>query len=472
MRQEAHLFNFYWMKRIAAGAALGALLVAGTLQSAMAQAAAGGAAPKKEYKPGEYELFDAAAKAVAANNFAKAITDLDAWKAKVPNSDYAPERSVLYIQAYNGAKQFDKAVDEGGQLLSKDIDAAFPDPAQGPGWVIRALVGICQAIPQIPNPTPEQTATGQKAATLLKNYNRKPGGVDDNAWNQAKTQLKGVADAALLYIAVAPANNALAKGDCDAAQTAFSKALTDYPDNSFISYQLGQAYMCTVKKDPSKSDEVRPKAIYEFIRTLVVDPSVAKTQDPKKMADILQGTYVNYHGGTDGLDQLKEQAKANPLPPAGFAIESATKVAERKQKEFESQNPKLAMWMKIKGALSAPDGTQYFETQLKNAAVPQLRGNVIEGKPACRSKELIVSVPEPNEKGAQPVITLKLDSPLTGKPEPGEILWEGVPSAFTAEPFMLTMDTEKAKIEGLKTTPCGPVARPRTGTKKGAAKKK
>ena len=62
----------------------------------------------------------------------------------------------------------------------------------------------------------------------------------------------------------------------------FSKALTDYPDNSFISYQLGQAYLCTVKQTPAKNDEVRPKAIYEFIRTLVIDPSLAGSQQDSK----------------------------------------------------------------------------------------------------------------------------------------------------------------------------------------------
>ena len=102
-RQEADVFNFHTvMKRIAATAALGALVVAVTLQPAQAQGG-GAAAPKKEYKPGEFELYDAAAKAVAAQNFTKALSDLDAWKQKVPNSDYANERSVLLIQSYGGA---------------------------------------------------------------------------------------------------------------------------------------------------------------------------------------------------------------------------------------------------------------------------------------------------------------------------------------------------------------------------------
>jgi len=53
-------------------------------------------------------------------------------------------------------------------------------------------------------------------------------------------------------------------------------------------------------------------------------------------------------------------------------------------------------------------------------------------------------------------ITLKLDTPLAGKPETGgTIQWTGVPKAFTKDPFMLTMEAEKAKVENLKTTPCG-----------------
>jgi hypothetical protein len=42
-----------------------------------------------------------------------------------------------------------------------------------------------------------------------------------------------------------------------------------------------------------------------------------------------------------------------------------------------------------------------------------------------------------------------------------------VPKAFTKDPFMLTMEAEKAKVENLKTTPCG--AAP---AKKAAPKKK
>ena len=128
------------------------------------------------------------------------------------------------------------------------------------------------------------------------------------------------------------------------------------------------------------------------------------------------------------------------------------------------------MWLKIKGALCDTNGEQYFQGSLKGTGIPKLKGTVVEGKPACRSKELLVAVPEPNQQGApRPEIALKLDAPLTGKPTPGtEIQWDqGVPSAFVKEPaFMLTMDTEKAKIEGLKVTPCGAVQKKAGGATK------
>jgi hypothetical protein len=450
--------SYTTFKRFAAVAALGAVALTGTARQARAQAAA--AQPETHYKDqGEFDAYNAVTVDSAGKNFAKALTDLDTWKQKYPDSWYKNIRSTLYIQAYSETKQFGKAVDSAGELMAAgDLDTTFNDPKSGPQDVVRVLFMTTVAIQQIPNPTPEELVTGDKAARKLQDYNRKPEGIADDAWATARSQFQGVAKAALLAIAVLPGNVAMAKNppDCDTAQTVFTKALADYPDKSFISYNLGRALNCIARAHQDKAPEITPKAIYEFVRAAVVDPTLGGSADAKKIADYATGVYTGYHGGDDGLEELKAQAKTAPLPPASFTIETATAVANRKQKEFEQSNPQLAMWMGIKGQLAdAAGGTAYFEGTLKNAAVPKLKGTVVEGKPACRSKELLVAVPLPNAQGA-PIaeISLKLDSALTGKPEPGEIQWEGVPSAFTQSPFLLTMDTEKAKIEGLKTTPC------------------
>jgi hypothetical protein len=87
---------------------------------------------------------------------------------------------------------------------------------------------------------------------------------------------------------------------------------------------------------------------------------------------------------------------------------------------------------------------------------------LVEARPACRPTQLLVAIPLP-ETEAVAEIRLKLNKPLAGKPEPlAELHWEGVPSEFTASPFLLTMDTDISKIEGLRGAPCtSPAAKKR-----------
>ena len=439
-------------------AALAGLLVAaGLVQVAGAQSAPA----EKKYKDGEFDIYSAAANDVKGGNFAQAIKDLDTWKQKFAETDFKTERQTLYIMAYSGAQQFDKAVDAAAPMINAGVDTVFPDPKDGPGQAIRVLFAVVTSIVRIPNPSADQLAIGDKAAHQLLDYNRKPAGVSDTDWANARTQLPPPAKAALLYIAMLPGNQAMAKTpkDCPAAEAAYSKALGDYPDQTAISYNLALALSCQRKNS---------EAVYEFQRSAVLDATLGGTQpDPCKIKTFADNAYTKVHGADEGLAQLKDQVKLAPLWPAGFHIKTATEIAEEKQKEFEQSNPQLSMWMKIKAALSDNDGATYFESSLKGAAVPKLKGVLIDAKPACKSTTLLIAVPLPDAQGA-PVaeIALKLDPPLTGRPALNtEVQWEGVPGAFTPSPFLLTMDTEKAQIEGLKVTPC--VAAPaRPGAKR------
>jgi hypothetical protein len=300
---------------------------------------------------------------------------------------------------------------------------------------------------------------GKKAAISLRDFNRKPAAVSDADWNTARTQqLQPPAKAALMYIATLPGAQAMAKTppDCPGAEAAFTAALKDNPDSAAIAYNLGRAYNCGKKF---------PEAIYEFQRAAVLDPTLGGQNDAaaaKKITTFADNAYTHLHGSDEGLAALKDTVKSSPMPPDGFKIKTATQIAEEKEAEFEKSNPQLALWMKIKAALADTNGDDYFTNQLKGAAVPQLKGTLVEAKPACRSKELLIAVPLPDaQQPLQAEITLKLDAALTGKPElNAEIQFEGLPSAFTKDPFMLTLDAEKAKVEGLKTTPCAPAARP------------
>ena len=134
------------------------------------------------------------------------------------------------------------------------------------------------------------------------------------------------------------------------------------------------------------------------------------------------------------------------MPPAGFRIKTRQEIDAENQAKFAADNPQLALWKGVKDALVGANGDQYFEGTLKGSAVPKLKGKLISMKPALRPKELVLAIDTPNT----PEVVLKLENPLPGKAEPGtELEFEGVPSAFTKDPFMLTFEVEgKDKIEG------------------------
>ena len=479
---------------IAAAAALGFVLMAGTAGHASAltpaaqagqtadQPAAQPAAPaeKKPKDTGEYEIANAVMIDLdnAKPNYPKAVTDLNTWTQKYPESDWKDDRLLFFMQAYANLQppQPDKVLEYGAQLEAKDLKATLKEPAN----ILQALYAMTASIPLLKDPTPAQLALGQKATKELQAYipvyfapANKAASVPDAKWAQVRAQVEHDALATLVYIAAYPGNQAYAKKDFPGAEQAFRQALKDYPDNGSITYSLGLSII------QQANAEKRPEGMYYVARYLAMDPAKSGIPDAAtrtRLEGYLKNLYTGFHGSDEGLDQLKQLALTSPTPPPDFKIKTASEIDAEKQKQFETQYPELAMWMKIKGMLETGDADQTFASQLKDAAMPKLKGQVMGGTPECRSKTLLVAVPEPDQKSTLTAeITLKLDAALTGKPTAGtEIVFEGaVPSAFTKDPFMLTLDIEKAKIDGLKTDPCtvAPAKKAGTGAKKAPAKK-
>jgi hypothetical protein len=179
----------------------------------------------------------------------------------------------------------------------------------------------------------------------------------------------------------------------------------------------------------------------------------------------LKIVYVKIHGSEQGLERLKRQASTGSSPPPGYKIPSEAEIIKDQQAEIERTNPQLAQWVKMKRLLNDINGELYFSGQLKNNSVPQLWGKLVEARPACRPRELWIAVPAPDVSAPKAEILLKLDKALAGQPEAGsEIRFDAVPSAFTREPFLLTMVTSPERMQGLKSSPCAP-AGARSGAK-------
>jgi len=414
------------------------------------------AVAEKQLKPGESDIFNQVVKDLNASAFAKAVTDLDTWQQKFPDSDYQDERTALYVQSYTGANQPEKALDAAAALLAKDLNTTFTGTG-AQATILRVLYNAVSAVAKAKNPTPAELSAGAKAANLLLAFDKPLPDVPADQWAEIRKDMRAKSEATLLYIAILPGTQAMAKQppDCAAATSAYTAALTDHPESAAIAYELGRALNCEVKTNPEKQSA----AVYEFVRAAVIDPTLGDPRnDAKKIQAFADRAYTSLHGSAEGLPELKVAVKQSPLPPVDFKIKTAQEIADEKQADFEKNNPQLVLWMQIKTALTDSDGQQYFEDHLKDAAVPPLGGTLLEAKPACRSKELVIAVTPPAAGTvAAPEIVLKLDKALTGKPELNTVIqFEGVPSAFSKEPFLLTMDAATMKLQGLKITPCAP----------------
>jgi hypothetical protein len=422
-------------------------------------AVAGGQSPKNYKDHGEYDLYNEVAKDFAANNSSKALTDLQRWGEKYPDSEFKDDRQMLFVQAYAGANQMANAIDAAGAVLAKD-----QLPSGNSASMLRLLYAVVSAIQRVPDPSAPQIATATKAEHLLEDYDTPPEGASATVWASTRAELRYAARATLLYIAILPASRATKAKDCAGAEAAALKALELFPESVQAAWYLATAEVCLAKTDPAKASF----ALYELARSAALDPVKGMVDGKWQQANVipyLERAYQQFHGADpQGLKELKEMALQSPLPSAGFAIKSSAEIDRSNQLEFETKHPELALWMKIKTALSAGDGEHYFETELKDWAVPPLHGVVVEAKPECRATELRIAIVAPNDaQNSRPEVLLKLEKPLAGKPESGsEIHWAGVAKAFSEEPFLLTMEVEASKVEGLRLTPCQPNPRRQT----------
>ena len=137
-----------------------------------------GQSPKNYKDHGEYDLYNEVAKDFAANNSSKALTDLERWSEKYPDSEFKDDRQMLYVQAYAGVNQMAKAIDAAGILLAKDQPASDNSAS-----MLRLLYAVVSAIQHVPDATAPQIATAAKAAHLLENYDTAPDGISAPVWS-------------------------------------------------------------------------------------------------------------------------------------------------------------------------------------------------------------------------------------------------------------------------------------------------
>ena len=414
----------------------------GTTSSALAQAPA---KQKQAKDAAEVELFKESSPQTAPDPN-KRLAALNTWKEKYPETDYKLERALFYALTYQALNQPVKMFEAANEVLSID-----PKEINALGWV----TALTESVP----PTAENLSASEKAAQSLLQA-QKPDAVDAATWNNMQSSFTGIAHKTLGFIA----NQ---RKQPDLAEQAYTKSLQANPNQSLVSWSLANAILA--QKKPERQSEV----LYHWARATSLSGAAALPAPLLKQYDAyFVKQYSTFHGKNDAdLKELRQLAVAQPMPPAGFTIKDVNQIEADKDAAATAADPQLALWNKLKDGLKADSGQQYFESSVKDAALPggaggvtRFRGKLIEMKPAVRPKELIVDM---NDDGT-PDATLKFETALPGKADPGTVIqFEGVASAFTKEPFMLTFDVEgKEKIAGWP-APSAPAAVKKASAKKG-----
>ncbi len=408
-------------------------------------------AQKKQWKDrAEYDLFDSANKEQNPNT---KLQILNSWKQKYPTSDFKVDRQEMVMttyQAMNNAKEMLNAAKDLVALDAKDIKGLY--------WVNLLTVSLMDK-------SPEALDAGDKAAQGLLaaipeffDPAKKPATTSDDDWKKSRTDMETIAHRTLGW-------TAMQRGQNEVAEKEFMTVLQNNPNDAEVSLWAGTviAKQRKLEKQSAALFFIARAAYFEGQGAL---PAATRTP----LQAYLEKTYLNFHGAKDGLDQLIGAARKAAIPPADRKIPSQDEILAEKEKELMTTNPQLGLWVKIKQELSGPNGQKYFEEALKDHELPGLenvkkfKATVVGTAPEKKPTMVICGISSKDMSE----VTLKFEKPLAAVPEKGtEIEFSGSPSAFTADPQMLTFDVSPEDVTGLP-KPAPPKKRP--VTKKAAPK--
>jgi tetratricopeptide (TPR) repeat protein len=404
---------------------VGCLLTVGLAWTATHVWAAPQAAEKKPKDQQEYELINSVYKETDAN---KRLAMLEQWKQKYAETDYKEERLAYFMATYEQLNQLPKAIESARELLTvapNNFGANFTLARLAPfsGSTDAALLGAAR-----------------KAADWLL-HAEKPAQVQDAQWPEVKKQATFIAHQAHGWTAMVEKKN-------EEAEHAFIKALEVSPGAAQVSYWLGTVVLA--QKNPDKNT----LALYSFARAAAYDGQGALTPAGRQQIDqYLTKIYRSYHGDESGLAELKQLAKAQPLPPPDLKIKSEVEIKAEKEEELRKSNPLLAIFLQIKEGLTGSDSAAFWGN-MKGTAMPKLRGRVVSAKPGIRPKvvELAMSQSETAE--------ISLATPETPPKcliEAGaDITFEGAEAVdFQPNPFLIKMQGGKI-LEGCREPPPPP----------------
>lgn len=392
-------------------------LMVGVSMAAWAQDAATQGQPGYKDRA-EYDLAQSANTEQDPN---KKLGLLQQWQEKYPDSQLKQQRYAMMLATYQALNRAPDMIKTAGLMVADD-----PKNLLANYWL--TILGIS------PDTSPEALDRAEKAANALMSAD-KPANVSDADWEKQKRLNERLAHRTLGFVAYSRKDNQKAEDE-------FAKVLQIEPNDPQVSYWMG------VSVQNEKNVARYPIALFHYARAASLTSADWPEASRKQVQATTEAFYAKYHGSKNDLDKLYAAAKASALPPEGFTVVSIADLDKEriaKEEEAAKNNPELVAFKNLKALLTAENGQQQFDSQVKGSQLPKFRGKLVSQSPETRPKQLVIAVEDPTK----PDVTLNFETPLPGKADPGTTLeFVGVAQSFNKEPFMITMDAERKNLTG------------------------
>jgi tetratricopeptide (TPR) repeat protein len=417
------------MKKILVTVVLGVAVLAGA-QDAAPPAQGQPAAPQSSQPvikdPAEYNAYVGA---IGMADPAAKISGLEAFITQYPNSIMKTQALEILMGTYQQTNNVKKTMDAATRLLGAD-----PNNERA----LFLLAYFDRLMAQNGDPNAKQLLVdakkyGLQGLDLLPKFT-KPDGTSADDFKKMTDQMQVVFHAA---IGIA----ALQDKDYPTAITHLRAAVDGTPQDFSLVYPLALAYLGQTPADSQNG-------IWFAARAAAIAPPQAQAQIEK----YAHSQYKNFHQGEDGWPELLAAAKANA---AQVAIKPPPTPAEQAHAMAIATPPDKMDFAQWEFILS--NGTQEDQDLVWNAIkgkAVQLNGTVI--KATAAEFDIAGSLDDIDAKKADITLTFEAPIPAARIPKQGTSMdFQGEPSAYTPNPFMMTM--EKGMLAKPKVAPKPPV---------------
>ena len=224
----------------------------------------------------------------------------------------------------------------------------------------------------------------------------------------------------------------MARKQYDTAQTELRRAAELSPQEGALFYKLANAYI-SERPDPKYNE-----AFWAFARAATLDgPTGLQPAGRQQVDAYLRKVYEQYHGpDEEGLAQLKQQAKAQPLPPSDFKVLSKAEVAAAAPVLPEELSFNEIRDLLLKGEAKGKE----LEEKMKGMKL-EFQGGIISstGPRRARTVRLVVLAETAQKDPEAYDVEMTLGAPARKVPVGQIVRFEGIVNSYQADPFVLSM---------------------------------